>query len=218
MNAEQLDQHLRETPWFIEQHRARISPTNYAYSDEIMTPGGFGPKSPGNDNAIMFADQEAATIGRLASYCMNTGSIPRFPLKGLWWSRGRCLGLSVDGLEGFRKSVDRVRLHVGDILATEGVEEYLEDMAEMRSISLGMFPNEDDNWLTMEEAIDFTGRSDKTIYKWLSAGGIHTLDDRWGLMMSKEDLRTKMAIVYANMISVMSNARRKNKKNTQSPS
>ena len=200
MDAEALDKHLRETPWFIEQHRARIKPNDYSYSDDIMAPNGFGPKSPGNDNAIMFADYEAQTIGRLASYCQNIGSIPHFPLDGFWWSRGRCMGMKHNGLRRVSETCQRLRAHVGDVLNTEGVDEYLYAMESARGMSVKMFPNEDENWLTMDEAVDFTGRDKRTIYRWIEAGGMPTLDDRWGLMISKAHLQMKMGIVHANML------------------
>lgn len=169
-----------------------------------MAPNGFGPKSPCNDGAIFLADQEAATIGRLASYCINLGAIPAFPLRGFWWSRGRCLGMKAgDDLADIVKVIGYLRAHVGNVLNAEGVEPYLVAMEEVRSIGLGMFPNEDENWVTMEEAMDFTGRKKSIIYEWIKAGGVPVLDDRWGLMISKEHLRMKMAIVHANMLRRM---------------
>lgn len=208
MDVEELDRHLAETAWFIEQHRARIAPNNFAYSDEIVTFNGFGPKSPCNDGAIMLADREAAAIGNLARYCMDMGSIKAFPLQGFWWSNGRCLGMKSDGLNLVREVCAKLRYVVGDILGTEGVDVYLYDMAQIRSISLDAFPNENTDWLTMEEACDFTGRKKSTIYEWIKAGGMPTLDDRWGLMISKPHLNMKMAIVHANMLRRMGKVNR----------
>ena len=200
LDAEQLDKHLRETPWFIEQHRARIKPNEYAYTDEPVTFNGFGPRSPCNDGAIMLADREAAAVGNLAKHCMNLGSIEKFELTGFWWTKGYCRGMKTDGLPNIRETVTRLRYVLGDILNTEGVDEFVYDMAQVRSVSLDMFPNENTDWLTMEEACDFTGRSRRVIYEWLQAGGIPTLDDRWGLMISKPHLNMKMALVHANLL------------------
>ena len=96
---------------------------------------------------------------------------------------------------------------------TEGVAEHLAAMEVIRAASKRMFPNEDTDWLTLEEAKAFTGKDESTIYKWLKAGGIPTLDDRWGLMISKGHLQTKMAIIYASKLAAMKKAREMNAKN-----
>ena len=202
-DAQELDQHLKETEWFIEQHRAQAVATNTGYSDEEPTFSGFGPKSPCNDNAIDMADEEAVAVEYLARYCIARGSIPAIPLKGFWWSKTRCLGLKSGDLSEFRKVVGHLRRHVDAVFDTEGIAEHLELMEGVRLYSKRMFPNEDTDWLTMEEAIEFTGKSQATIYEWLKAGGIPTLDDRWGLMISKKHLQTKMALIYASKIAAI---------------
>lgn len=202
-DAQELDQHLRETEWFIEQHRAQAVATNTGYSDEEPTFSGFVPKSPCNDNAIDMADEEAVAVEYLARYCIARGSIPAIPLKGFWWSKTRCLGLKSGDLSGLRKVIGHLRRHVDAVFATEGIAEHLELMEGIRLYSKRMFPNEDTDWLTMEEAIEFTGKSQATIYEWLKAGGIPTLDDRWGLMISKKHLQTKMALIYASKIAAI---------------
>ena len=212
-DAQELDQHLKETEWFIEQHRAQAVATSTGYSDEEPTFSGFGPKSPCNDNAIDMADEEAVAVEYLARYCIARGSIPAIPLKGFWWSKTRCLGLKSGDLSGFRKVIGHLRRHVDAVFDTEGIAEHLELMADLRKSSKRMFPNEDTDWLTMEEAKEFAGKDARTIYRWLEAGGIPTLDDRWGLMISKNHLQTKMAIVYASRLSAMRKAREMNEKN-----
>ena len=202
-DAQELDQHLKETEWFIEQHRAQAVATSTGYSDEEPTFSGFGPKSPCNDNAIDMADEEAVAVEYLARYCIARGSIPAIPLKGFWWSKTRCLGLKSGDLSGFRKVVGHLRRHVDAVFETEGIAEHLELMEGVRLYGKRMFPNEDTDWLTMEEAIEFTGKSQATIYEWLKAGGIPTLDDRWGLMISKKHLQTKMALIYASKIAAI---------------
>ena len=205
-DAQELDQHLKETEWFIEQHRAQAVATNTGYSDEGPTFNGFGPKSPCNDNAIDMADEEALLIEYLARYCIARGSIPAIPLKGFWWSKTRCLGLKSGDLSGFRKVIGHLRRHVDAVFETEGIAEHLELMNRARGYGKRMFPNEDTDWLTMEEAKEFTGKDESTIYKWLKAGGIPTLDDRWGLMISKVHLQTKMALIYGSKLSALSRA------------
>ena len=205
-DAQELDQHLKETEWLIEQHRAQAVATNAGYSDEEPTFNGFGPKSPCNDNALDMADEEALLIEYLARYCIARGSIPAIPLKGFWWSKTRCLGLKSGDLSGFRKVIGHLRRHVDAVFDTEGIAEHLELMGRARGYGKRMFPNEDTDWLTMEEAKEFTGKDESTIYKWLKAGGIPTLDDRWGLMISKVHLQTKMALIYGSKLSALSRA------------
>ena len=205
-DAQELDQHLKETEWFIEQHRAQAVATNTGYSDEEPTFNGFGPKSPCSDNALDMADEEAVAVEYLARYCIARGSIPAIPLKGFWWSKTRCLGLKSGDLSGFRKVIGHLRRHVDAVFDTEGIAEHLQLMADLRKSSKRMFPNEDTDWLTMEEAIKFTDKDESTIYKWLKAGGIPTLDDRWGLMISKVHLQTKMALIYGSKLSALSRA------------
>ena len=212
-DAQELDQHLKETEWFIEQHRAQAVATNTGYSDEEPTFNGFGPKSPCNDNAIDMADEEALLVEYLARYCIARGSIPAIPLKGFWWSKTRCLGLKSGDLSGFRKVIGHLRRHIDAVFETEGIAEHLELMDRARGYSKRMFPNEDTDWLTMEEAIEFTDKDESTIYKWLKAGGIPTLDDRWGLMISKVHLQTKMALIYGSKLTAMQRARDANSKN-----
>ena len=208
MIEQQLIDHLRNTPGFIEQHRARVTPGGRIMNDLPGSPNGYGPKSPCNDGAILLADSEGATIGRLASYCQNRGTIPYFPLKGFWWVKGRCLGLSSgDGLAEFRAVVRTLESYAAEILATEGIAPYLKAMEEIRGVSEAMFPHESDEWLTMSQAKEFTGRSQSTIYEWIAAGGIPTLDDRWGLMISRNALHLKLAIVAANKKRNIENAR-----------
>ena len=212
-DAQELDQHLKETEWFIEQHRAQAVATNTGYSDEEPTFNGFGPKSPCNDNALDMADEEALLVEYLARYCIARGSIPAIPLKGFWWSKTRCLGLKSGDLSGFRKVIGHLRRHVDAVFETEGIAEHLELMDRARGYGKRMFPNEDTDWLTMEEAIKFTDKDESTIYKWLKAGGIPTLDDRWGLMISKVHLQTKMALIYGSKLTAMQRARDANSKN-----
>ena len=212
-DAQELDQHLKETEWFIEQHRAQAVATNTGYSDEEPTFSGFGPKSPCNDNALDMADEEALLVEYLARYCIARGSIPAIPLKGFWWSKTRCLGLKSGDLSGFRKVIGHLRRHIDAVFETEGIAEHLELMDRARGYSKRMFPNEDTDWLTMEEAIEFTDKDESTIYKWLKAGGIPTLDDRWGLMISKVHLQTKMALIYGSKLTAMQRARDANSKN-----
>ena len=201
-DAQELTEHLQLSCAMIRRHRSRMIPGGIGYSDN-PTFGGFGPKSPCNESAMEMGDMEAAFVGNLARYCIARGSIPAIPLKGFWWSKTRCLGLKSGDLSGFRKVVGHLRRHVDAVFDTEGIAEHLELMEGVRLYSKRMFPNEDTDWLTMEEAKEFTGKSQATIYEWIKAGGIPTLDDRWGLMISKKHLQTKMALIYASKIAAI---------------
>lgn len=214
MDTQVLTEHLRNTPFIIQQLRALMNPNDYRYSDEeTISQCTFGPKSPTNDCYIDFADHEAALIGNMTRYCMAAGSIPTIPLKGFWAIAGTCIGMRTNGLPGVRTACRHLIEHIDCVINTEGIEDLLAEMVAVRKVSLSLIPNENTNWMTMEEAIKFTGRSKSQIYKWLQAGGIQTLDDRWGLMISRVDLQTKMAIIYASRLAAMKKARESNHRN-----
>lgn len=184
-----------------------MNPTDYTYSEVDSGGGGFGPKSPTSEFAMERADEEAAAVGNIALYCMGVGSIPRVSMRGFWRVNGVCRGMSMDGLPDVVRVCNHLRTHLGDAMRTEGIDEYLQHASDIRAISMHMFPNENTDWLTIEEAADFTGRSRATIYEWIAAGGMPVLDDRWGKMVSKEALRMKQALIMANMFRRASAAR-----------
>lgn len=215
MDSEQLDKHLRDTPSFIRRHRGRMISGAPGYQD-IVVFHGFGPQSPVNEDAMEMADLEAAFIGNLARYCMAMGSIPRIPLKGFWWVNGECRGMQNamiedefnmmgefngrDVLAPIGRVVAHLRAHVGAVLDTEGVEPILRAGEDTRWYSLKMFPQEDDQWLTEEQAQDYTGCTERTLQRWRKAGAVAFIKDEKGVAYRKSDLDTVMEIKRGNML------------------
>lgn len=177
-----------------------MNPTDHTYSEIGSGGSGFGPKSPTSEFAMERADEEAAAVGNIALYCMGIGSIPRVSMRGFWRVNGICKGMATDGLPDVVRVCNHLRAHMGDVMRTEGIDEYLQHASDIRAISMHMFPNENTDWLTIEEALEFTGRSQRTIYNWIEGGSLPTLDDRWGKMVSKKGLQMMQCIVAANMI------------------
>ena len=186
-------------------------PGGVGYSD---TPsfGGFGPKSPCSDHAMELGDMEAAFVGNLARYCMVIGTIPRHSLKGLWWVDGECKGLGVVDWESDVEPIEPLINHLiywaPYIIGTEGVDELLRAGEETRWYSKKMFPNENTEWVGMEEAERITGRKARTIRLWKEKGWIETLDDNWGVMYSRAGLETIREMNQAAKASALDKARK----------
>ncbi len=47
-----------------------------------------------------------------------------------------------------------------------------------------------DDWLSLSEACEFTGRARRTIYRWLSEGRIRTIRPSRTLYLNRDDLAT----------------------------
>ena len=221
MDLVQLDKHLRETCSLIYRHRGRIISGAPGYQDVVVFEG-FGPQSPVNESAMEMADHEAAFIGNLARYCIAMGTVPPIPLKGFWWVNGECKGMKCamvedefdlmgnfngkDVLKPIRRVVDHLRAHAGNVLATEGVGELLEAGESVRRISLWLFPSEADEWLTEEQAVDYTGRTRQALYQWRKTGSVEFIKDESGIAYKKSDLDLRMEIVRGNMLRRTANA------------
>ena len=177
-----------------------MQPGGVGYSD---TPsfGGFGPKSPCSDHAMELGDMEAAFVGNLARYCMAIGTIPRHSLKGLWWVNGECKGILTYDEDAATLPIQGLINHLAYwapyIIGTEGVEELLRAGEETRWYSKKMFPNENTEWVGIEEAERITGRARKTIQDWRREGWIETLDDNWGTMYARDGLEAIMEMKEA---------------------
>lgn len=218
MDAEELDKHLKETPGFIRRWRGRIIPGSVGYT-ENPTFGGFGPSSPVDEGAMEMADMEAAFIGNLARYCMDMGSVPLKARKGFYWVHGVCRGMKnamiedefdfhgnhtgEDVLAPIQDMVDHLRTHLGAVLDTEGVQYLLKAGQETRWYSLKAFPQEDDSWLTEQEAMDRTGRTVQTLREWRRCGGVEYIKDMNGILYRKIDLDLMMEIKRGNMLRAM---------------
>lgn len=162
------------------------------------------------------ADMEAAFIGNLARYCMDMGSVPLKARKGFYWVHGVCRGMKCamiedefdlhgnhtgeDVLAPIQDMVDHLRTHLGAVLDTEGVQDILRAGQETRWYSLKAFPNEDDSWLTEEQAQDYTGRSAKCLWEWRRAGVVESIEDGRKHLYKKASLDLHMEIVRGNMM------------------
>lgn len=196
MDSQLLKEHLQQTAGFVERHRELMTPGNLGYSD-VPTSSGFGPQSPFNEHALQLGDLEAAFAGNLARYCMVLGSIPPHSLKGLWFVDGECKGVHTYGLPHLRRLVNHLIDWAEEIINTEGVEPLLRAGEDTRRYSKKLCPQETDRWLTIEQAMELTGRAKFTINQWRLKGWVQCLDDRWGIMYSKAGLETVMAMKQA---------------------
>lgn len=165
------------------------------------------------------ADMEAAFIGNLARYCMDMGSVPLKARKGFYWVHGVCRGMKnamiedefdfhgnhtgEDVLAPIQDMVDHLRTHLGAVLDTEGVQDILKAGQETRWYSLKAFPQEDDSWLTEQEAMDRTGRTVQTLREWRRCGGVEYIKDMNGILYRKIDLDLMMEIKRGNMLRAM---------------
>lgn len=105
-----------------------------------------------------------------------------------WWVNGKCKGLSGGRLEepeygffgavsaGFGNDIQRIvnhlRVWAPSVLRVEGVGEILERGELARKISTRCFPQEDDEWLSIDDAAVRYGRSWQTIRNWVKAGTV----------------------------------------------
>ena len=186
-------------------------PGGVGYSD-TPTFGGFSPKSPCSDHAMELGDMEAAFVGNLARYCMVIGTIPPHSLRGLWWVNGECKGISTHNEDAATLPIQGLINHLiywaPYIIGTEGVDELLRAGEETRWYSKKMFPQEDNQWLTLEQACELTGRKPFTINQWRLKGWIETLDDNWGVMYSRAGLETIKEMNQAAKASALDKARK----------
>lgn len=162
------------------------------------------------------ADMEAAFIGNLARYCMDMGSVPLKARKGFYWVHGVCRGMKCamiedefdfhgnhtgeDVLAPIQDMVDHLRTHLGAVLDTEGVQDLLKAGQETRWYSLKAFPNEDDSWLTEEQAQHHTGLAERTLRLWRQEGVVEYLRDKNGILYRKVDLDMMMQVKRGNML------------------
>lgn len=220
-DAQELAEHLQLSCAMIRRHRSRMIPGGIGYSDN-PTFGGFGPKSPCNESAMEMGDLEAAFVGNLARYCIARGSIPAIPLKGFWWVNGVCRGVGGSGMDedeiGFfsgeftgydylhkiRRVVDHLINHAEAVMDTSGVEDILSAGEDTRWYSLKMFPMEnpshESDWVTLEEAMELTGRTSRTLINWAESGSVDRIGEGRDAIYSRVDIEAHMKIVRENMM------------------
>ena len=220
-DAQELTEHLQLSCAMIRRHRSRMIPGGIGYSDN-PTFGGFGPKSPCNESAMEMGDLEAAFVGNLARYCIARGSIPAIPLKGFWWVNGVCRGVGGSGMDedeiGFfdgqftgydylhkiRKVVNHLIRFADEVMNTTGVEDILSAGEDTRWYSLKMFPMEnpsqESDWVTLEEAMELTGRTSRTLINWSESGSVDRIGEGRDAIYSRADIEAHMQVVRENMM------------------
>ena len=179
-------------------------PGGVGYSD-TPTFGGFSPKSPCSDHALELGDMEAAFVGNLARYCMAIGTIPRHSLRGFWWVNGECKGILTYDEDAATLPIQGLINHLiywaPYIIGTEGVDELLRAGEETRWYSQKMFPSEtalEDQWVPTWKAEAITGRSFRTIRRWINGGSVRSLGQGENREIFKEDLLALLEIVKEN--------------------
>lgn len=181
------------TPDFIKRHRTHMIQYEVReITDEKIS--GFtliGTSSPLDLNSMGWGDAEAAALGQMLHWLMEAEIIPRIRLHGFWWNKvhpRRCLGYSgaPGAMEGVRKASELLAMHACEVLSTNSheLEDFLLEWGKIRAIGYREFPeerpgNDDDpsqveEWLTLNEAEELTGRGWRTIYRWYKDGLLET--------------------------------------------
>lgn len=203
MDAQQLKEHLAETPAYIARLRELMTPGNCGYSD-VPTSSGFGPRSPLNEHAMGLADMEAAFIGNLARYCMAMRTVPPHPLKGLWFIDGECKGIHTYGLKTLPALIRHLIHWAPYIIGTEGIQDILKAGEETRWYTKRTLPGEQkETWLTQKQAEAHTGRTRWTLWQWRTNGTVRHKKDEYGTIYLKQDLDLMLEIKRGNQIRGM---------------
>ena len=63
-----------------------------------------------------------------------------------------------------------------------------------------MFPSEGEEWVSESRAMDITGRTQRTLREWRSAGTVRFVKDEHGIEYYKPDLDLMMEIKLGNML------------------
>lgn len=199
MGAPEFRVFIRETYSYLEQLKLKITSGGYDLSDSAGG-GGFGPKSPLNDGFMYQLDDECRCIGNIASYCMDSGSIPRIPLTGLRWSRyGGCMGQRGAVSDVF-PVLSHMSAYAAEILDTEGASRLREQWFILRNgVVVGdkivrqgtrhLIPNESlGEWIDEAEAERISGRGSEAIRKWRQDDRVRSVSNEYGILLLKGDV------------------------------
>lgn len=213
MDTKALIEHLADTPSYIARHRELMTPTNLGYS-EVPTSSGFGPRTPLNEHAMHLGDMEAAFVGNLARYCMAMGTVPPYPLKGLWFVDGECKGIHTYGLQTLPALISHLTYWAPYIIGTEGIQDILKAGEETRWYTKRTLPGEQqDEWVTQKQAEELTGRAYKTLWTWRKEGIVRHHKNKYGIVYNKQDLELMKQIREENQKV----GRKGLKRNTKNP-
>lgn len=192
IDAEYINNLVTTTTTLHERARARVTPPQDTLGDGMPGSSGFGPKVPLSAGMLSLADNLTANLHGLCELMWGMGVMPREHLPHLWRRRDFDGGIEVIGDdvtgEGIKHVAAYVRRTAPYIAGTPGIEWAVDRLEHVIGIGLGLFPQEDVKWVTVEEAERITGRSKATLYEWLKAGTVRVLNDNWGIMYHQEDL------------------------------
>lgn len=193
MDSDALVGHLRRAPDYVARWRS------------LMVPGPTGTRPPGGGTstpapcalwAMDGADAEAAAVGRLATAAMNAGAMPPIPIRGMWWSRGRCMGLApvdddagftldgddtrADPLQRFRALCRDMEPWAATMVRYPALWPHMDRCERVRHRSRARFPAEERVWLSMGMVTKKYGIKQRHIYALAEAGVITMLKDDYG--------------------------------------
>lgn len=200
MTPAELQDHLRDTLDYVLRWRELMTPSG-AVIDGMPNSAGFGSKMPYADYAADMADAEIAAIGNLAKHTqvkVEIGGRPCIP--GFAFRSGRCVGMvseaelerianhigSSDPYYPIQLQLKHMRYHSTLITRVAGVDTYLKECARVRGRSMTQFKQVEDKWLTLKQAAEATGRSERTIRNWGDARAVTVLEDEYGERLYKE--------------------------------
>lgn len=199
MGATEFRDFIRDTYGYLEQLKLKTTSVGYDLS-ESSGGGGYGPKSPINDAFMHQLDDECRSIGNVASYCIDAGSVPQVQLTGLRWSRhGGCVGQR-GKISAVFPVLSHMSAYAADILDTEGVDRYLSQWFILRNgivmegeiIRHGtrhMIPNEAlGEWIDERQASKLSGRGVETIRKWRQDDRVRSVSNDYGVLLLKGDI------------------------------
>lgn len=208
METVEFREFIRDTYSYLEQLKLRSVSSGYSMND-MPGGGGYGPKAPLNETYLTQLDEECKAVGTIAWYCIRAGSLPDIPLTGLRWSKeGACLGQH-GKISDVRPVLSHMAAYAADILADDDAPWFLierwrlvrngvlgEDGSPKRRGTAHLVPNElEGEWLSLGKAMEYTGKSRRTIYEWVKHKSVRALDDRGEIVVQKNDLDVRVSSI-----------------------
>ena len=104
----------------------------------------------------------------------------------------------------FRSVVNHLIKFADEVMNTTGVEDLLSAGESTRWYSLKMLPMEnpsqESDWVTLEEAMELTGRTSRTLINWSESGSVDRIGEGRDAIYSRVDIEAHMQIVRENMM------------------
>ena len=192
VDAEYINNLVTTTTTLHERARARVTPPQDTLGDGMPGSSGFGPKVPLSAGMLSLADSLTANLHGLCELMWGMGVMPREHLPHLWRRRDfdggiEAIGDDVTG-EGIKYVAAYVRRTAPYIAGTPGIEWAIDRLEHVIDIGLKMFPQENVNWVSVEDASRASGRTASTIGQWIKHGSVRALNDNWGKMVDISDV------------------------------